>query len=434
MHWLRCRRNVPVEGQRRLELWVRLSIKRILRKTISGWIKNMICRGFLYANKNKWIFFPAVTEPEASDEVVEENGEAAEGEAVEENGEATEENVEATPAEKVVMTLTIGNPVMTVNGSEVNIDAEGTVPVIQNDRTLLPVRAVVEAMGGEVGWDDATNTVTLTYPAEEEVAPPAPGEALPEKPEGGILFSTTIGPVDAGIIDVLVNAYTEKNPDVSIQFLAKGTGKTLEVAKGGSIDMVIVHAKSLEEQFVADGYGTERIDFLYNDYVLVGPKDDPAGVSGSANIAEALQKIADSQSLFISRGDNSGTHVKEVEVWADSQIEPAGDWYQVYEEGSAGNKATLLYTNEQNAYTIIDRATVITNKEALTNLEVLHENDEILLNYITIIPCNPEKLDNLNVEGAAAFIEWLTGEEAQEIIRTFGVDQYGEPLFFPNAK
>ena len=173
---------------------------------------------------------------------------------------------------------------------------------------------------------------------------------------------------------------------------------------------------------------------MYNDYVLVGPKDDPAGVAGSANIGEALKKISDSESKFISRGDNSGTHVKETEIWADAGLEPSGDWYEVYEKGNEGNKATILYTDEQNAYTIIDRATVITNKENLSNLEVLHENDEIMLNYITLIPCNPEHFNDINSEDAADFIEWLVGEEAQEIIKNFGVDTYGEPLFFPNAK
>ena len=274
---------------------------------------------------------------------------------------------------------------------------------------------------------------TQTPAANESPNADTPSAVITE-PARGILLSTTIGPVDAGIIDALIDAYTQQNPNITIRYLARGTGKAIETAKAGNIDMVIVHAKSLEEEFVQEGYGTERIDFMYNDYVLVGPKDDPAGVKGSANIKEALQKISDSESKFISRGDNSGTHVKEVEIWADSAIEPTGAWYEVYEKGSTGNKATLLYTDEQNAYTIIDRATVITNKDSLTNLEVLHENDEIMLNYITLIPCNPETLKNINAEDAADFIEWLTGEEAQEIVRTFGVDTYGEPLFFPNAK
>lgn len=255
-----------------------------------------------------------------------------------------------------------------------------------------------------------------------------------EEKASGVLLSTTIGPVDAGIIDELINAYTDQNPDKTIRYIARGTGAAINLAKEGDIDMVIVHAKSLEEEFVAEGYGTERIDFMYNDYVLVGPKDDPAGVAGSANIGEALKKISDSESKFISRGDNSGTHVKETEIWADAGLEPSGDWYEVYEKGNEGNKATILYTDEQNAYTIIDRATVITNKENLSNLEVLHENDEIMLNYITLIPCNPEHFNDINSEDAADFIEWLVGEEAQEIIKNFGVDTYGEPLFFPNAK
>lgn len=297
--------------------------------------------------------------------------------------------------------------------------------------SLLMAALLLSACGGTelpqedpAPVEDAADVVEDATPVEEE----------PAEPARGILLSTTIGPVDAGIIDALIDAYTAEHPEIAIRYLARGTGKAIETAKGGNIDMVIVHAKSLEEQFVAEGYGTERIDFMYNDYVLVGPAEDPAGVKGSANIGEALKKISDTQSKFISRGDNSGTHVKEVEIWADSGMEPAGDWYEVYEKGSSGNKATLLYTDEQSAYTIIDRATVITNRDALNNLEVLHENDEIMLNYITLIPCNPEMLKNINSEDAADFIEWLTGDEAQEIVRTFGVDQYGEALFFPNAK
>lgn len=258
--------------------------------------------------------------------------------------------------------------------------------------------------------------------------------AAAEEKASGVVLSTTIGPVDAGIIDELINTYTDQNPNKTVRYIARGTGAAITLAESGDIDMVIVHAKSLEEKFVADGFGTERIDFMYNDYVLVGPKDDPAGVAGSANIGETLQKIMDSESKFVSRGDNSGTHVKETEIWADAGLEPSGDWYEVYEKGNEGNKATILYTDEQNAYTIIDRATVITNKDNLSNLAVLHENDEIMLNYITIIPCNPEHFNDINAEDAADFIEWLVGEEAQEIIKNFGVDTYGEPLFFPNAK
>lgn len=284
---------------------------------------------------------------------------------------------------------------------------------------LVMVFGVTACGTGGSGGD--TNTAAKDAKAERE-------------PARGILLSTTIGPVDAGIIDALSEAYTAQNPDITVRYLARGTGAAIETAKGGNIDMVIVHAKSLEEAFVEEGYGTERIDFMYNDFVLVGPKDDPAGAKEAGSITEALEKISEGNHQFVSRGDKSGTHVKEEEIWAASGIQPTGEWYDVYEKGKEGNKATILYTDEQGAYTIIDRATVITNKEALKNLEVLYENDEVMLNYITIIPCDPEKMKNINSEDAADFIAWLTGDEAQEIIKNFGVEKYGEPLFYPNAK
>jgi len=247
-----------------------------------------------------------------------------------------------------------------------------------------------------------------------------------------VLWASTIGPIDAGIVAALEKAYQEKT-GVIVRHVGAGTGAALNIGKSGAVDLVQVHAKALEEQFVAEGYGTERIDFMYNDFVIVGPPDDPAGIKGETSATKALQKIADAKVLFISRGDNSGTHVKEMEVWEAAGIKPSGDWYKIYEKGSLGNVPTLLYTDEQKAYTLIDRATVITNKEQIKNIEVLVENDEILLNYITLIPVNPEKFPNINAEGARKFVEWLVSEEGQRIVKEFGVDQYGEPLFFPNS-
>jgi len=129
--------------------------------------------------------------------------------------------------------------------------------------------------------------------------------------------------------------------------------------------MVIVHAKALEEKFVADGYGTQRVDFMYNDFVIVGPTDDPAGIKGEKSVLAALKKIADSKSLFISRGDKSGTNVKELELWQAAGVKPEGDWYKVFEKGATGNVPTLLYTDEQKAYTVMDRATYITTKDKI---------------------------------------------------------------------
>ncbi|MBE6507540.1 MAG: tungsten ABC transporter permease [Methanocorpusculum parvum] len=253
-------------------------------------------------------------------------------------------------------------------------------------------------------------------------------------PRQTISLSSTIGPVDAGMIPALEEAYMEKYPNVVIRHIKAGTGATIETAKTNDIvDLVIVHAKSLEEQFVADGWGTERIPLMYNDYVLMGPADDPAGVKGMTDITEALEAIQDSKSHFISRGDNSGTNVKEKELWTAAGITPSGDWYEIYEKGASGNGPTLMYTDAEDSYTVMDRATYLTKKDSLQNIEILVEKDERMLNFINIIPCNPEKMPKVDAEGAEQFINWLVSDEAQEIIANFGVEEYGEPLFFPNA-
>lgn len=253
-------------------------------------------------------------------------------------------------------------------------------------------------------------------------------------PRETITLSSTIGPVDAGMVPALEDAYMEKHPNVVIRHYKAGTGATIDMAKSGIIDLVIVHAKALEEQFVADGYGTERIPLMYNDFVIMGPADDPAGIKGMTDATAAIKKIAEKNIHFISRGDMSGTHVKELDVWKAAGITPEGNkWYEVYEKGATGNGPTLMYTDEQKAYTIMDRATYLTKKASLKNIGILVEGDEVLLNFINLIPCNPETLTKVDYDGAMAFVEWLVSDEAQEIIKNFGLEQYGEPLFFPNA-
>ncbi len=250
-------------------------------------------------------------------------------------------------------------------------------------------------------------------------------------PAKQILMASTIGPIDAGIVKALEDAYKQKT-GITVRHVGAGTGDAIKLAQTGTFDMVLVHAKALEEKFVADGYGTERIDFMYNDFVIVGPADDPAKIKGEKSAAAALKKIAENKSLFISRGDKSGTNVKELEVWEAAGIKPEGDWYKVYEKGASGNVPTLLYTDEQKAYTLMDRATYITTKEKI-KLLVLVENDQILLNYITLIPVSQAKFAGINAEGAKAFIDWCVSAEGQKIVKEFGKDKYGEPLFFPNS-
>jgi len=247
-----------------------------------------------------------------------------------------------------------------------------------------------------------------------------------------ILVSSTIGPIDAGIVDVLETDF-EKETGIRVRHVGSGTGAALNLARNGQIDLVIVHAKSLEEKFVAEGFGTERIDLMYNDFVIVGPPNDPAGIKGTKLAADALKRISEKKVLFISRGDNSGTHVAEMELWKLAGIKPSGSWYEVYEKGSTGNAPTLQYTDQKAAYTVIDRATYLTLKDKI-KLVVLVEKDEALLNYITLIPVNPQKFPKVNYQDTMIFVKWLTSpDKGQKIIRDFGKDKYGSPLFFPNS-
>jgi tungstate transport system substrate-binding protein len=247
-----------------------------------------------------------------------------------------------------------------------------------------------------------------------------------------VFLSSTIGPIDAGIVSALEDQF-EKDTGIRVRHVGAGTGAALDIARQGAIDLVLVHAKSLEEKFIADGFGTERIPLMYNDFVIVGPVDDPAAIKGTKTAAEALKKIMDKGSLFISRGDKSGTHVAETELWAKAGIKPAGSWYVVYEKGAEGNAPTLKYTDQKEAYTVIDRATYLSLKDKI-KLIVLVEGDEALLNFISLIPVNKAKCPKVNTKDTKTFVKWLTSpKKGQLIIRDFGKDKYGSPLFFPNS-
>lgn len=251
--------------------------------------------------------------------------------------------------------------------------------------------------------------------------------ALPKK----IMLASTIGPIDAGIVGALEEAFTKKT-GIAVEHTGAGTGQALKMAETGKYDLVLVHAKALEEKFVADGFGTKRYDLMYNDFVILGPQSDPAKINGMKDATAALRRIADVKSLFVTRGDKSGTHVKELDVWKKAGIEPQGAWYVVFEQGSKGNAPTLAHANEKQAYLIMDRATYITMKPKIS-LQILVQGDDVLINYITLIPVNPAKFSQVKHAEAMQFVEWLQGKEAQTIIRDFGKDKYGEPLFFPNS-
>ena len=251
---------------------------------------------------------------------------------------------------------------------------------------------------------------------------------------GTIKLSSTIGPVDAGIVPLLAETYKAKTgTDFVIE--KAGTGATLNKAKTGNFDMVVVHARALEDQFIKEGFGQNRQDIMYNDFVILGPKEDPAGIKGMKSAADAFKTIAAKGAPFISRGDMSGTHVSEMNVWKAAGIKPDGDkdeWYTVFSLGNLGNGATTDFTDKRNAYTIMDRATYLTKKKGL-RIVPLVEGDPILLNLIAAIEVSPKRFSNVNNTDVVKFVNWLCDDEAQMIIKDFKVKEFGEPLFFPNS-
>lgn len=276
--------------------------------------------------------------------------------------------------------------------------------------------------------EDAGGEPTLVE--EEEVVVETKEDVEDPVEESEIILSTTTSTRDSGLLDYLLPIFTEKT-GVDVKVLAVGTGQALQMGKDGEADILLVHAKASEEEFLAEGHGTERRDVMYNDFVLVGPSTDPANLKENYpdNILEGLRVLSTDQASFISRGDDSGTHKKELGIWESAGIEPSGQWYV---EAGAGMGDVLKIADEKQAYTLTDRATYLSMKDDL-DLEIIIEGDNNLFNQYGIIPVDPSKNDNINNDGAMEFMNWLTGEEAQNLIKDFGVEEYGEPLFVPNA-
>ena len=252
--------------------------------------------------------------------------------------------------------------------------------------------------------------------------------------KGGFVFmASTIGPIDSGIVGALEDLF-EKDTGIRVRHVGAGTGAALKIGEKGNVDLVMAHAKALEEKFIAEGYGTERIPLMYNDFVILGPASDPAGIKGIKTGAEALKAIAAKQALFITRGDKSGTHVAEMDIWAKAGVKPAGPWYVTYEKGTLGNAPTTRYADEKGAYVFMDRATFLALKKEI-KLVILVEKDEALLNNISLIPVNPKKFPRVNHADAMTFVKWLTDPaKGQKLIADFGKDKYGAPLFFSNSR
>ncbi|MBC7334420.1 MAG: substrate-binding domain-containing protein [Actinobacteria bacterium] len=249
-----------------------------------------------------------------------------------------------------------------------------------------------------------------------------------------VILATTTSTLDSGLLDELLPAF-EKETGYVVKPIGVGTGEAIEMGRRGEADVILVHSRPDEDKFVEEGYGVNRRDVMHNDFIIVGPEDDPAGIKG-LSCEEAFKILAEGKAPFVSRGDNSGTHKKELAIWNKVGVEPQGDWSKGdwYIETGQGMGETLRVADEKKAYTLTDRGTYLSTRDSL-ELVILVEGDEILFNPYGVIAVNPEKHPGLdiNYDGAMAFIEFITGPKGQEIIKNFGVEEFGQPLFYPDV-
>lgn len=253
------------------------------------------------------------------------------------------------------------------------------------------------------------------------------GCSQPAKPPDAITLATTTSTRDSGLLDVLVPMF-ERESGVSVKVVAVGSGQALELGRRGDADVLLTHSPKAEEEFVADGHGDSRQPVMHNDFVVVGPASDPAAIQDVDSVVEAVRRIAAAKSKFVSRGDESGTHAKELAIWKIAEVAPHGDWYL---RAGSGMAATLRIANEKNAYALSDRGTFLAQRQQL-NLVILSEGDSQLRNSYSVIVVSTAK--HLHVSHAAAqrFADFLLSPTTQSAIATFGIDRYGQPLFIPN--
>jgi tungstate transport system substrate-binding protein len=244
-----------------------------------------------------------------------------------------------------------------------------------------------------------------------------------------VILATTTSTQDSGLLDVLIPQF-EKKTGYFVKTIAVGSGQAMAMGQKGEADVLLVHSPDAEKKFMADGFGVNRRLVMHNYFVVVGPADDPAKIKGLKAATEAFTKIAAAQALFMSRGDNSGTDAKEKSIWKAAAVKPEGQkWYQ---ETGLGMGETLNVASEKKAYTLTDRGTYLSLKKKLS-LDIFTEGDAVLLNIYHVIEVNPVKWPKVNMAAAKAFSDFMVSSETQGVIKVYGVDKFGAPLFFPDA-
>ena len=244
-----------------------------------------------------------------------------------------------------------------------------------------------------------------------------------------IILATTTSTQDSGLLDVLLPVF-EKQTGYFVKTIAVGSGQAMAMGQKGEADVLLVHSPAAEKKFVAEGYGINRRLIMHNDYIIVGPSEESAKIKGLKSASEAFKKMASAKALFLSRADKSGTHVKETDIWKKAGVNPEGEkWYQ---QTGLGMGQTLNVTAEKKGCTLADRGTYLSLKKNL-GLDILVEGDAILLNIYHVIEVDPAKWPKVNAPGGKAFADFMVSKETQEIIKSFGVDKFGSPLFFPDV-
>jgi len=256
--------------------------------------------------------------------------------------------------------------------------------------------------------------------------------AMPEAPANPtLILATTTSTQDSGLLDVIVPMF-QNQTGYTVQTVAVGTGAALAMAQEGNADVLLVHAPASEIPLMESGDCKDRMLVMHNDFVIVGSPADPADIQGLEVAVDAFAMIAEAEAAFISRGDDSGTNKKELSIWTDTDSDPNTNKPAWYVESGQGMGATLVIASEKQAYTLTDRATYLANQENL-DLEILVEGDAVLLNVYHVMTVNPEKWPETNYDGALAFANFMTNADTQSVIGEFGVDEFGQPLFFPDA-
>jgi tungstate transport system substrate-binding protein len=261
--------------------------------------------------------------------------------------------------------------------------------------------------------------LTLALPAV--VLAQAPGSRT-------LILSTTTSTQDSGLLDVLVPLF-EKQTGYSVKTISVGTGQALALAARGEADVTLAHAPALEKKYVTEGKMQNRRLVMYNDFLLIGPESDPAKVRGEKSVVAALKRIAEGGARFVSRGDKSGTHTLELALWKAAGLTPSAPWYI---ESGQGMGATLGIANDRQGYTLTDRATLLAFAKRV-DLKAMVEGDKLLLNIYSVMEVNPANGPKVNAAGGKAFADFMLAPETQAIIKAFGVDKYGQPLFVPIA-